>query len=114
MLELTMGGRCISGLDAIALFESLPDYIPEEVKTEKFCRDYEYAPNRLRAEVRASVPTQPKVYKRRFASYSCGTCGHGLTWGQKFCPNCGRAADWYALNTGQEQKIGESDGTTDQ
>lgn len=113
MTELTMEGRCFSGLDAIDFFERLPDYIPEELKTEKFCLDYEYALNRLRVEVRASAPIQPKVYKRRFTSYSCGACGHGLTWGQKFCSNCGRTADWYALNTGQERKIGESDGTTD-
>lgn len=41
MLELTMGGRAIGGLDAIDFFESLIDSIPEELKTEEFCNEYE-------------------------------------------------------------------------
>lgn len=94
MLELTMGGRCISGSDAITLFETLPDCIPDEVKTEEFCREYEYALNRIRYEVSRRVPTQPEVQKGRFASYTCGACGYGLSYGQKFCSNCGRAANW--------------------
>lgn len=39
MLELTMGGRCIGGLDALAFLEALPDSIPEKVKTDEFCRN---------------------------------------------------------------------------
>lgn len=90
MLDLTMGGRCISGIDAIAFFESLPDSIPDEVKTEEFCRDYEYALNRLKCEVRKSIPIAPKTNQGKFTDYSCGQCGHVLDPNDKYCPNCGR------------------------
>ena len=46
MLELTVGGRCISGEEAVEFFEGLAGVVPAEEKDE-----YEYALNRLRAEV---------------------------------------------------------------
>lgn len=94
MLELTMGGRTVSGLDAIAFLEALPDSIPQEVKTKQFCRDYEYALNRVRFEVRKSVPVKPTVRKGKFTDYSCGQCGAGVSAINNYCPKCGRAIDW--------------------
>ena len=83
MLDLTMGGRCVSGLDAIGFFESLPDSVPGEVKTEEFCCEYEYALNRLRIEVRKSISIPPKIKKGKFADYSCGQCGYCLNTNNK-------------------------------
>lgn len=97
MLDLTMGGRCIGGLDAVAFFEALPDSIPDAVKTEQFCNEYEWALNRLRAEVRKSIPIAPKVRKGRFIDCNCGHCGYGVDVNNKFCPKCGQAVDWRDL-----------------
>lgn len=94
MLDLTMGGRCISGKEAVEFFETLPDSIQQEIKTDEFCNEYEYALNRLRNEVRKSIPIAPKINKGKFTDYSCGQCGHGFDPNNKYCPNCGRAIDW--------------------
>lgn len=95
MLDLTMGGRCIGGLDAITFFEALPNSVPDAVKTEEFCNEYEYALNRLRCEVRKSIPIAPKKHKQKFTTYTCGQCGFGVDYTtDKYCPNCGRAIDW--------------------
>lgn len=96
MLDLTMGGRTLSGEKAVEFFEMLPDMLPEEIKTEEFCNEYEYSLNRLRFEVRKSVPIKPKIRRGRlFDDYSCGKCGnivHEET--DKYCHKCGRAIDW--------------------
>ena len=55
MLELTDGGRCMSGMDAIEFFERLDDVLDEDVKTEQFCDEFTWALNRLRVEVRKSI-----------------------------------------------------------
>ena len=95
MLELTMGGRTISGVDAVAFFESLPDMLADDVRTDEFCDKYEYALNRLRYLVRQSIPIKPRVEKGQFTTYSCGHCLVGVHYGEhKFCPRCGRAIDW--------------------
>ena len=101
MLDLTDGGRCISGPAAIDFFEMLAasEDIIEDVKTEEFCNEYEWALNRLRYEVRKSIPVPPKVIKAKYRGhddfYSCGACGFSLKRSDlplyKFCPNCGRA-----------------------
>lgn len=107
MLELTMGGRCISGLDAITFFESLPEFLPEKLKTDEFCNEYEYALNRIRYEVSQSIPIAPRVDKGHFISYICGKCGAGVDRStNKYCPKCGRAIAWEEL----ERKIGGNDG----
>lgn len=96
MLELTNGGRCVSGLDAVEFFETLPDSIDDDLKDEVFCNEYEYALNRLRYEVSKSIPILPKVLKAYSKGhkdfYSCGACGFSLRMEiDKYCPNCGRA-----------------------
>ena len=104
MLELKNCGKAMGGEDAVKILESLPGMLSESMKTDVFCDEYECALNRLRYLVSRHVPIQPKVCKTRFTSYTCGACGYGLAWGQKFCENCGRAADWYVLRAGQERK----------
>lgn len=95
MLDFTHGGRCIGGEDAVRFFEMLSDMIPDETKTEKFRNEYEYALNRVRCEVRNSVPIAPKTHKQKFTTYTCGQCGAGVEYAtDRFCPNCGRAIDW--------------------
>lgn len=101
MLDLTDGGRCVSGIDAIDFFERLAasEDIIEDAKTEEFCNEYEWSLNRLRCEVRKSVPVPPKVIKAKYRGhddfYSCGNCGFSLSGANaalyKYCPNCGRA-----------------------
>lgn len=100
MLDLMNGGLTCSGLDAIEFFEMLAagEDIDEDAKTEEFCNEYERALNRLRYEVRKSIPVPPKVIKAKYKGhddfYSCGHCGFGLRSSDlpiyKFCPNCGR------------------------
>lgn len=100
MLDLMDGGRCMSGLDAVEFFEMLAagEDIDIDAKTPEFCDDYEHALNRLRYEVRKSVPVPPKVIKAiskgQSDRYSCGTCGFALSGSDlaiyHFCPNCGR------------------------
>lgn len=95
MLDLTMGGRAVSGLDAIQFFEALPGVFPNEVKTAAFCDEYEYALNRLRFEVRKSIPAAPEACKGKFTTYSCGQCGGVVSYGtDKYCSHCGRKIDW--------------------
>ncbi len=94
MLELTNGGRAMSGLDAIEFYESLADMFDEDQKTEEFCNDFEYALNRFRYEIGKSVAVEPNIYKRSYTTYSCGKCGSGVRIEYKFCPNCGKAIDW--------------------
>ena len=101
MLDLTNGGLCMSGLDAVEFLEMLPDNIPDEVKDDEFCEEYERMLNRVRFEVRKSVPVAPKVTKARSRGYmdfcSCGQCGHDVAVHQKYCSECGRPIGWKEL-----------------
>lgn len=100
MLDLMDGGRCMGGIDAVEFFEQLAagEDIDIDAKTPEFCDDYEHALNRLRYEVRRSVPMPPKVIKAisrgQSNRYSCGACGFALRPSDlaifKYCPNCGR------------------------
>lgn len=92
-------GVCMSGIDAVEFLEMLPDNIPDEVKDDEFCDEYERMLNRVRYEVRQSVPIAPRVTEpiargyRRY--YSCGQCAHGVRPGlDTFCPKCGRKIKW--------------------
>lgn len=106
MLDLTMGGRCVGGVDAVEFFERLADIFPAEIKTEEFCNEYEYALNRFRYEVQKSVPIAPKAHNGRFTYYTCGKCGSGVDRPiGRYCQKCGRAIDWEQLNR-------RTDGTT--
>lgn len=95
MLDLTMGGRCVGWMDALAFFESLPDMIPDEVKTETFCDTYEWALNRVRIGARYGAPAAPRISRGRRVVYNCGQCGAGVSLDRdKYCPTCGRPIDW--------------------
>ena len=99
MLNIT--GMMMSGENAVDFLEMLPDNIPDEIKDEDFCDEYERMLNRVRAEVRWSVPVAPKVIKpisgRFIETYSCGQCGHDVKIHEKHCPECGRAIKWKAI-----------------
>lgn len=95
MLEMTMGGRCMSGPDAIEFFENLGDVIDEETKTEEFCTQFTMAVNRLRYEVQKNIRFPVRESKgKRLTSYSCGYCGRGLDVNDRYCSGCGRQAQW--------------------
>lgn len=98
MLKLTLGGYMMGGLDAIEFMEMLPDNIPDEVKDDDFCEEYERALNRFRYEIAKSIPIKPQVTKAISKShsdyYSCGKCGHSLNITNDYCPKCGRQIGW--------------------
>lgn len=98
MLELTNGGRMISGLDAIDFMERLADVIDEDVKTEDFCNEFTWTLNRFRYEISKSVPIPPKMETGRKTVYYCGKCRRCLDPStDKYCSGCGRAINWAAL-----------------
>lgn len=96
MLNIT--GMMMAGEAAVEWLEMLPDNIPEEIKDDDFCDEYERMLNRVRYEVRRSVPVAPKeirpVSKRYLPFYSCGQCGHNVQVHEKYCPECGREIKW--------------------
>ena len=91
----------MSGVAAVEFLEMLPDNIPEEIKDDDFCDEYERMLNRVRVEVRRSVAVSPNVIKpingRYIPTYSCGQCGHGVQIHEKFCSECGRQIRWKAI-----------------
>lgn len=93
-LDLTMGGRCISGEESVRFFESVLEMLPDKIKTDYFCNRYEYSLNRLRYLVRKDVPIAVKEFKGNFTSYSCGQCGAVCDVLDCFCGKCGRKIDW--------------------
>lgn len=94
MLDLTQGGRMMSGLDAIEFMEGLADVFDEDTRTEEFCDEFEWALNRFRYEIRKSVPVPVRALKINFTTYSCGQCAVPVSPGNAFCGKCGRAIDW--------------------
>ena len=95
-------GICMGGVDAVEFLEMLPDNIPDEIKDDEFCEDYERMLNRVRYLVRQSIPIAPRVTeavsKRYSDFYSCGQCGFGIRPDiYKNCPNCGRPIKWKAI-----------------
>lgn len=100
MLEIT--GIMMGGEDAVEFLEMLPDNIPDEIKDDDFCAEYERMLNRVRYEVRKAVPVAPKkagqASKRFGQYYSCGQCGFCLqTEIDQYCPQCGRQIKWSAV-----------------
>ena len=95
-------GICMSGIAAVEFLEMLPDNIPDDIKDDDFCDEYERMLNRVRYEVRKSVPIAPNVTEpvsKKFSRfYTCGQCGYNLHPEiYKFCPCCGRAIRWKAI-----------------
>ena len=95
-------GICMGGVDAVEYLEMLPDNIPDEIKDDAFCEEYERMLNRVRFLVRQGVPIAPRVTKavsKQYTNfYSCGQCGFGVRPDiYKHCPNCGRTIKWKAI-----------------
>lgn len=94
-LEECRIGICMSGVEAVEFLETLLEKIPADIKNEDFCSKYERMLNRVRYEVRKSIPVPPKIYKRKFTSYTCGQCGYGVRRDlDRHCPKCGREIKW--------------------
>ena len=86
-------GRCVGCQQALDWLASLQ--VPDSEKETK-----EYVLNRMRYEFDKDIPVEPKFHKGKYGhqydSYSCGNCGHGISTGYKFCPECGfRITDNY-------------------
>lgn len=84
----------MSGLETIEFLERMGDMLDEDVKTEEFCNEFTWAMNRVRYEVRKSVPVPVKWRVGKFTSYFCGQCSHTINAWDKFCPECGRKIKW--------------------
>lgn len=92
-----MACSCDNALEMLEVF--IPDSLPEEVKTDQFCEDYEKVLNRLRYSLSKHIPMKPRFQKGKYSSiydsYTCGNCGFGLrTDIYKYCPSCGQMIDW--------------------
>ena len=55
MLNIT--GMMMAGEAAVEFLEMLPDNIPDEIKDDDFCDEYERMLNTVRFHVRRSVPS---------------------------------------------------------
>lgn len=91
-------GRMVPLEEALNFFELyLPDSLPEEIKTEEFCLNYQRALNRVKYEALKHLAIKPKVREwtpGRGDHYSCGDCGHELVVQDNYCPACGTEIKW--------------------
>ena len=73
--------------DALTFLYSLP-------VSEKRDRTIE----RVRYRFDQTKPVKPKFHKghcgKKYDSYTCGHCGHGITVINNYCPNCGFVIGW--------------------
>ena len=85
MPELT--GVCCSGTEAIKFMELLACLIPEDARTDDFCKEYEAALNRFRFEAAKGIgKKKTKAMNKGWKDFlSCGQCGFGAN------DNCGTA-----------------------
>lgn len=107
-------GRCTSSEKAITFFEMLPDSIPDEIKNDDFCCEYEEALNTFRFCADRLEPVAPVYHKgvkgTIYDYYTCGACGAGFTnILPNYCPSCGRNVKWDSPKclTGCKQKEGD-------
>jgi len=79
----------------------LPDSLPEEIRTEEFCNDYQFAINRLKYESLKHLQIKPDIVKAlvkgRSDFFSCGRCGRSLDVNYDYCPKCGTEIKWNSV-----------------
>lgn len=97
MFDLT--GCCTSNEQAIKFFEMLPDSIPDEIKDDAFCEEYEAALNTFRFCAGRLNPVTPTYHKGikspMYDYYTCGVCGAGFPdIFPDYCCKCGRKVKW--------------------
>ncbi|MCI7191381.1 MAG: hypothetical protein MR998_12230 [Lachnospiraceae bacterium] len=98
MEDLSLTGKCISGVDTVKFFEMLLKQIPDNSKNRELRSTYEAALNRVRFEVAKGIGKRPKIVKAKYRAYgelrNCGKCGFGLDIQSNYCKNCGTAVLW--------------------
>ena len=98
MADLSLTGKCISGVDTVNFFEMLLKQIPDNNKNRELRSTYEAALNRVRFEVAKGIGKRPKIVKAKNRAYgefrNCGKCGFGLDIQSNYCKNCGTAVLW--------------------
>lgn len=107
-------GRCTSRENALRFFELLPDNIPDEIRDDEFCDEYEEALNTFRFCADRLEPVAPVYHKGAkgpmYDYYTCGACGTGLPDSifPNYCPSCGRTVKWDSPKclTGRKRKDG--------
>lgn len=92
-------GLMVSLEDALDYFILyLPDTLPEEIKTEEFCEEYQRALNRIKYETLKQHPIKPQIIKAvtrgRMDYFSCGQCGNALDVNYDYCHKCGTNIKW--------------------
>lgn len=94
MLEVR--GRCTNPEKAVEFFEMLPSSIPDEIKEDEFCEDYEAALNTFRYAAQRLVAIRPKrhVVNRCKDYHTCSACGKIVEVQDEFCAGCGRPLKW--------------------
>lgn len=94
MLQVT--GPCTNVEKAVEFFEMLPDNVPDDIKDDDFCEEYEEALNTFRHTASRLVPVVPKWHQGRSIDdyHTCGACGYNLNILFDYCPRCGRMIKW--------------------
>ncbi len=106
-----MSGTCVSGMDAVAYFESLPVPAGKEDLRER-------ALNRIKYEAAKGIGVKKKVIKAIKSWHSdkkvCGHCGFGADEPHyHYCPNCGTAYLDNPYTEKELNKLKEKDPTMD-
>lgn len=79
----------------------LPDIIPEEIRDDEFCDDYQRTVNRVEYEFERNVPCEPKRQKGSIPAWDCGWCGSVIVSGVNadYCAACGHPILWGSNRT---------------
>ena len=91
-LEVT--GSCMSGKDAVEWMENKCAPVILEQNDPELEEKFNKVLNRLRYEVKKTVPVPVKELRGRRVDHDCGNCGHVAFAGYEYCPNCGHRIDW--------------------
>lgn len=88
-------GRCVGAEEALEIFRArMPENRKEAERYECALNRYIYLAERLQS-------VKPKFHKgmygKKYDSYTCGECGHTLSVGYRFCPDCGREIAWRVI-----------------
>ncbi len=79
----------------------LPDNIPEEVRDDEFCDEYQRTVNRVEYEFERNLPCKPRLQKGAKHIWDCGWCGSVIVSGENanYCNACGHPILWDEIRT---------------